>query len=260
MKKLIFGLVALVSMSCDMGAEKTEFSWDFSKIQTYIYSFEQVANVEYTIEKNGTGTRARMISKGHLSISIKENNLADFSLTDISTDIIKYNKHGLPRDTVTRNTPPTVFQNMKPTSTFDEESANLLITKIMPLPTHTIGIGDTVNIPLQMTFRYSGYVLYAKGANVLTFDRMETIDNRTCAVLTGELNLAINEVPQNMKGSYENTTIGKGTYYFDIENQIYYGADVTISQVNSMDSSSGYARSSNEEKYIIRLLSVGSQD
>lgn len=248
MKKLFLGLSVLILASCvnensqsseDSNLEQSQFQWDFSKKRKFIYSFSQTTSAENKMDKDRPASKTYFTGIGHLNIRVKENNLADLSLTDIDMNYVSFNDDGTPRDTMTqKNTPATVVQDMKPDGSFKAENTNILFDMILPLPTRKLNKGESEEIPLQVPFNFNGAYLNSKGHNTLTFVGFENIDGRNCAVFKGVIDISKLDIPEEIEGEYKSSTTGHGTYYFDLKNGVYVGANVEINKVIMMDSES----------------------
>ena len=54
--------------------------------------------------------------------------------------------------------------------------------------------------------------------------------------LMDEIDISNLDVPEELKGEYECSTLGNATYYFDLENRYYVGADIKMVMNVMMDS------------------------
>lgn len=245
MKKILLGLSILIFTSCGNGtteSNKTEnsnesqFQWDFSKQRKFIYSFSQTVNGENKMDKDVPAKKTYMTGIGYLNVRVKENNLADLSLTDIEMKMIMFNEDGTPRDTMTQKAPTNVVQDMKPDGSFGDSNKDILFDMLFPLPNKNLEKGDSDEIPMQMPFNVNGSRLYSKGQNTLTFLGYEEMEGRNCAVLKGLIDISKLDIPEELKGEYECSTTGNATYYFDLENGFYVGADIQMVMDAMMDS------------------------
>ncbi len=270
MNKIVLGIFSFIIFSCDLATnqqdvakEQYSFSWDFSKSQDFIYSFDQFSKVAYTVDKGSPATWVGMASKNNLIVSIKDRNSADLSLDNISTHIIKYDSNQMPIDTVNRSgNSSMLLYGMDTLGSFEDINFKNLIAKWMPIPTNSMAIGDTFTVVMEMPFRYRGVVVMATGGNVLTFEGIETVEGRTCAKLNGAIKVTTGELSGELKGRYMNSINGTASYYFDLKNKMYYGADIKLTQRNSMvdPMSNSFAGSVNTESYTLRLSKVVAQN
>jgi len=245
MKKILLGLSILILASCGSENPKStekgnsiesQFKWDFSKQRKFVYSFSQTVNGENKMDKDRPAVKTSMTGVGNLNVSVKENNLADLSLTDIEMKMIMFNEDGTPRDTMTQKAPTNVVQDMKPDGSFGDSNTDLLFDMLFPLPSENLEKGESDEIPMQMPFNANGSRLFSKGQNTLTFTGYEEIEGRNCAVLKGVIDISKLDVPKELKGEYECSTTGNATYYFDLENGYYVGADIKMIMDVMMDS------------------------
>jgi len=245
MKKILLGLSILILASCGSenskstkteNSNESQFQWDFSKQRKFIYSFSQTVNGENKMDKDRSAEKTHMTGIGHLNVRVKENNLADLSLTDIEMNMIMFNEDGTPRDTMTQKAPANVVQDMKPDGSFGDSNTDVLFDILFPLPDKDLEKGDSDEIPMQMPFNANGSRLYSKGQNTLTFTEFKEIEGRNCAVLKGVIDISKLVVPEELNGEYECSTTGNATYYFDLENGCYVGADIQMVMNIMMDS------------------------
>jgi hypothetical protein len=270
MKKTLLALSILIIASC--GSKDTnntkadslnepQFEWDFSKQQKFVYSFSQTVHGETKMDKDRPANKTYTTGIGHLNVRVKENNLADLSLTDIEMKMVNYNQEGEPSDTMTQNIPTNVVQDMKTDGSFGDSNTDMLFGMLFPLPKKKIEKGELYEVPMQMPFNANGSRLFAKGQNKLTFVGYEEIEGRNCAVLKGEIDISELDVPEELKGEYGCSTTGNATYYFDLENGYYVGSDINMVMEVMMDSGSDedfgmYMKMKSDNIYKIRLEKI----
>ena len=272
MKKVLLGLSILILASCGnknsnstetTSSNNSQFEWDFSEKKKFVYSFSQTTDGENKMDKDRPADKSYMTGNGYLNIRAKENYLADLSLTDIEMKMVNFNSDGTPRDTTTQKAPAYVVQDMKPDGSFKVKNVNILFNMILPLPSNNLEKGESEEIALQVPFNFNGSYLNSKGQNTLTFIGFENIDNRNCAVLTGVIDISRLDIPEEIEGEYKSSTTGKGTYYFDLENGFYVGADVEVNKYIMMDSETDkeddfgmYAEMKSTDIIKIRLVKI----
>jgi hypothetical protein len=246
MRNILFGILTLFIISCgsndakkenkNNNSENAEFIWDFSKKKKFIYSYSQTVNGTNKMDKDRPADKSLMNGKGYLNVRVKENNLADLSLTDLEIDMIMFNENGTPKDTMSNKTPATVIQDMKPNGSFTDPNSNVMFDLLFPLPASDLKVGESDKISMQIPFNANGSRLFSKGFNELTFKGYETIEGRKCAVLKGKIDISELEIPEELKGEYKSSTTGLATYYFDLKNHYYVGADIQMLMEVMMDS------------------------
>lgn len=268
MKKIILGMSILIFASCGNGNTKStenenssQFQWDFSKQRKFIYSFSQTVNGEKKMDKASPADKTHMTGFGKLNVRVKEGNLADLSLSDIEIKMIMFNKDGTPRDTMTQKAPGTVVQDMKPNGSFGNSNTDILFKILFPLPNKPLEKGDSDEIPMQMPFNANGSQLFAKGQTTLTFVGFEKVGGRNCAVLKGVIDISRLDVPKELKRDYKCSTIGNATYYFDLENGCYVGADIKMVMNLMMDTGTEndfgmYVKMMSDNVFKIRLEKI----
>lgn len=244
MRKIIFCLLVLTLISCgnknkssehSSTSDQKEFLWDFSQPKKYIYSYWQEVDGTNIMDKNSSADKSKIIGNGFLNVRVKENNLADLSLTELKTDMILFDESGKPRDTISDTAPASVIQDMKPNSTFGNNNHNFVFDLIFPLPKKKLEVGEKDKIPMEMPFSANGSRLTVKGFNTLEFVGMEKFDGKEVAVIEGKIDISSLEIPEELNGEYKSTSIGNGTYYFDLENQHFVGADIQLTMKALID-------------------------
>lgn len=244
MKKIIYGFLILIIASCGQqntnsdSSKDSKFTWNFSKPKKLVYSYSQTVNNENKMSRNELADVSKMTAIGNLNIKIKENNLADLSLTDMEMNSVDFDSEGNPRDTMIQKAPPQVMQDMKPDGSFSSSDIDIMFKLLFPLPSKDLNNGETDKVEMQMPFNANGSRLIAKGYNTLKFSGFETIQNRKCAVLIGTIDISDMKVPEELAGEYKNATKGKATYYFDLQDKLYVGADIDMTMEAFMDSES----------------------
>ncbi|GAB5418027.1 MAG: hypothetical protein Crog4KO_31070 [Crocinitomicaceae bacterium] len=270
--KLIFGIAIVMLSSCSIennptseekksdGSNNTEFIWDFSKEKKYVYSYSQTVNAENQMSKNGSISKSFMAGNGNVNIRVKSNDLADLSLTNLELSMVSFNDDGTPRDTTTDMMPTNVVQDMKPNGRFGEPSTDVLFDMLFPLPSYDFKEGESDKIPMKMPFNANGSRLFSEGYNTLTFSGFKTIEGRKCAVLKGEIDISKLEIPEELDGDYKSSTTGNATYYFDLKEHCYVGADIHMimdimmdSETDNEDDFGMFAKMKSDNVFKIRL-------
>ena len=243
MKHVLLILSAIILVSCgalpssEDASSHSVFEWDFSKQRKLIYSISQTTTSENVIGAKGLPeTKSSISMLGKLNVRVKENNHADISLTDMSTHITSYNAKGEVQHEMDQEVPAVVVQDMGSDGSFSDPTSEMLFHIMFPLPKQNLEEGDSEKVATQMPFNANGSRLYVKGTNTLTFKGYEEVLERNCAVLESEIDVSDLEIPEELVGDYQCTMKGTGTYYFDLEDQIYVGADVEVAIFMKMES------------------------
>jgi hypothetical protein len=272
MRKTILGLTILILISCgnsnknfdqNSTTNENDFVWDFSQPKKYIYSYWQEVDGTNNMNKDMPANTSKIIGNGYLNVRVKENNLADLSLTDLKMDMIMFDDNGKAKDTMSNAVPASVIQDMKPNSTFGNNNHNFLFDLIFPLPTKKLKVGEKDKIPMEMPFNANGSRLSVKGFNTLEFIGMEKFEGKEVAILKGDIDISNLEKPEELSGIYKSSSIGKGTYYFDLKNQYFVGADIQMTMKVLMDTETGekddmgmFAEMQSDNKFKIRLEKI----
>lgn len=272
MRKTLFVSTILILISCGISNNNSDqnstnnendFVWDFSQPKKYIYTYWQEVDLTNNMDKDMPADKSKIIGNGFLNVRVKENNLADLSLTDLKTDMILFDDNGKVKDTMSNTVPALVIQDMKPNSTFGNDNHNLIFDLIFPLPTKKLKIGEKDKIPMETPFNANGSILSVKGFNTLEFIRMKIFEGKEVAVLKGNIDISDLEIPEELSGTYKSSSIGKGTYYFDLKNQYFIGADIQMTLKFMMDTETDekddmgmFADMQSDNKFKIRLEKI----
>lgn len=243
MKRVFYGFLFLIIVGCGQqnannDTKGSKFTWDFSKPQKLIYSYSQTVKHENKMRLDEPSDKTYMTAIGNLNIKVKENNLADLSLTNIEMKSVDFDFEGNPRDTMKQKIPPQVLQEMKPDGSFSDSNIDIMFKMLFPLPSKDLKEGEKDKVSIQMPFNANGSRLIAKGFITLKFSGFETIQNRKCAVLIGKIDISDMTIPKELTGEYKNSTIGEAIYYFDLKDRIYVGANIDMTMEAFMDTES----------------------
>ncbi len=266
MKKLLLGLTLVFLASCgnkNKQLESTEFILDFSNQKKYIYSYSQTSLSETQWETDEPSHKTKSDANGDLNIRIKENNLADLSITNLKTNLITLDINGFENDTISNTAQTMVIQNMNQKGAFENNSHNIMFDLIFPLPTKNLKIGETDKIPMQIPFNVNGSKLFVKGFNEIEYSGTKKLNGMECAVLNGKIDISEIEIPEELESTYESTTTGNGTYYYSLKNQYFVGADIKINMATSSNPKSKksgnngvFGSMKNSSEIIIRLKEI----
>ena len=270
MKKSYFLVLVLALLGCDnsktqstesTASNRSKFQWDFSQERTFVYSFSQEVNAENQMIKAQPDSKTYMSGVGYLKVRVKEDSLADLSLVDIKMQMLNYDSGGNPGDTITQTIPPNVAQDMKPDGSFEDSNTNMVFKMIFPLPNADLEKGDSEALMMSMPFNAGGSKLFSKGQITLTHSGHQKIDGKDCTVFEGDLDISDLNIPEELKGDFGCSVIGKGTYYFDTENGYYVGANIQMVMDVLMDTEGQedfgmYMKMTSENTYKIRLEKI----
>jgi hypothetical protein len=260
MKKIVLGFILLTLISC---ADKKSFTWDFSSQKKIIYSYSQIIESKNQLGVNNILNKSKTIANGSLNVIVKDNNLANLSITDLKLNMIQFNKDGIAGDTLKNATSMSIPQNMKSNGVFDTENKNIIFDIIFPLPLKSLEVGQKDKIPMRIPFNIENSKLFVNGFNTLEYIGDELFENKKCAVLKGVINVSDLKVPEIYKGIYKGETIGSATYYFDIDNKYFVGADIQMNmnilsdaQKDRPDDIKNYFHINSDNKFKIRLKKI----
>jgi len=236
MKKILFGLTLILLAGCGKENKKSdsnEFVLDFNSQKKFIYTYSQTSTSETQWKKNEAFQKTKSDANGQLNIRIKENNLADLSVTNLKTNLITLDDKGVAVDTMSNTTQAMVIQNMNQKGGFENYDHNIMFDLIFPLPTKNLKIGETDKIPMQIPFNVNGSKLYIKGFNEIKYSGTKVLNGTECAVLNGTIDISELEIPEELESLYESKTTGNGTYYFNLKDKYFVGADINIIMATS---------------------------
>lgn len=251
MKKILIGILLISLASC--GNKKESFEWNFNTNNNYIYSFSQTTTSESKMTKEEKSDKSYISGKGQIIITSKSNNLADLSFVDLKVKMTNV----FTKDTISQSQPNKVIQDLKSDGTFLVTfNTNDFIRLLFPLPSKNLTKGNRYDIPMIFPYNINGSVINSKGFNSLQFTNYEVINGHKCAVLIGDINISKLDLPKNFEGNYELSQIGKGTYYFDIENGYYIKSKVKFTLNSLADNEDLYMSANSTNEYEINLIEV----
>lgn len=264
MKKIVFGLALVFLTSCgnkNKESESTTFILDFSDQKTYIYKYSETTSFEDQLNNDEPSFKSMSESNGNLNLRIKENNLADLSLTILKTNLKLFDQNGVVKDTISNDSIAMVLQNMDQKGTFENNSHDIMFDLIFSLPRKDLKIGETDKIPMQIPFDVDGSKLFVRGFSEIEYSGTEIIDGMECALLKGKIDISEIEIPEEMESTHEITATGKGTYYYNVEDQYVVGVEISIDMTRSMNlknpkNNKGFVRSKGSSEIIIRLQEI----
>jgi len=250
MRKILFGLVLVILSSC---VNKNEnFKWDFNTNKNYKYSFSQKTTSESKMSKQEKSDNSYISGKGQIIITSKSEDLADLSFIDIKVKM----KNDFTKDTIYQNQPNNIIQDLKSDGTLISFKTNDFVRLLFPLPSKNLSQGEKYDIPMFSPYNINGSIINSKGFNSLELLKYEVINGHKCAVLVGDIDISKLDLPENFEGNYEFSQIGKGTYYFDIENGYYVKSKIKIALTSLADNEDLYMSSKSTNEYEINLIEV----
>jgi hypothetical protein len=178
-----------------------------------------------------------MSAKGALLIKSQGDGTAELVLKDMKM-IMKMNIGGDEEPkTVEQAMPPSVVQGMKEdgSGSFGNSSQDMLLKMLFPLPTKSLKVGDSVDVPAQMPFNAMGSLLQVKGRSRITLSRYVKIGRRTCAQLDVDTDISELKVPSELKGEYKCSTKGTSVFYFDVANRSFVSGIIALMMQFSID-------------------------
>jgi len=216
------------------------FRWDFSNKSVHTYSYEQEVRIMQDMggfEKDPHEIQQKMSAKGTLSINSQGDGTADLVLKDMKMIMemdLESEEEPKPME---QTIPPIVLQGMKEdgSGSFSDSSQEMFLKMLFPLPTVTVQVGESVDVPAQMPFNAMGSLLYVKGRSRITLTRYVKIGQRTCAQLDVDIDISDLKVPAELVGEYECSTKGAAVFYFDVTNRCFVSGTTAILMHLSID-------------------------
>jgi hypothetical protein len=198
-----------------------DFRWNFSYKKTYIYSWEQENDQELD---TGAGKQKYSVSgTGMLRVKSHGDNTADLVLQDIRLKMAFDEAFGGKREPVEQNPPPVVMQNIKDNGTglTGNSEQETFLKLLFPFPDKSLNVGESVDMPAQMSFKAMDLALQVKGRSRITLVRYVKIGSRTCAQLESDADISELKVPEELKGENSCVIKAKSVCYFDIINRCF---------------------------------------
>lgn len=213
------------------------FRWDFSKKRVYTYSYEQDAQWKSNMgsDKSDHDMEQSVSAKGKLLVKSHGNSTADLVLKDMNMttkmNVGKDNKH------MEQEFPPFVMQGIKEDGSgkWGDSSQDLFLKLLFPIPTKSLKVGESVDVPQDMPFSAMGSLLTVKGQSRITLIKYVKIGKCTCAELDVDVDVSKLEIPPELEGKYSCSTKAKSVFYFDINNRCFVSGSTSILMQFSVD-------------------------
>ncbi len=217
------------------------FRWDFGNKNVHSYTYEQEVRSKTDMGSSFGGRSGdmgqEMSAKGALLIKSQGDGTAELVLKDMKMSM-KMNIGGDEEPkTMEQTMPPFVVQGMKEdgSGSFGNSSQDMLLKMLFPLPTKSLKVADSVDVPAQMPFNAMGSLLQAKGRSRITLTRYVKIGKRTCAQLVVDTDISELKVPSELKGEYKCSTKGTSVFYFDVANRFFVSGTIALIMQFSID-------------------------
>ncbi|QBA64538.1 hypothetical protein [Muriicola soli] len=265
MKKLVLCLTLLLLASCgseNKQSESTEFVLDFSDQKNYVYSYTLSSLSETQRNGDESPNKVKSETNGDLNIEVKKNNVADLSLNNHKTILTTFDKNGVKNDMVTNTAQTIVIQNLNQKGRFENNPKDMMFELIFALPISELKIGETEKIPMQIPYDIDGSKYFVKGFNEIEYTGKKMIDGMECAVLNGQIDISELDIPEELASSHEITSKGKGTYYYNLKDQYFVSAEISINMSMSMSlktddpENAPFTNSQNSNQLKIRLKEI----
>ncbi len=209
------------------------FKWDFSSKQTHSYTYEQEAKNKMDIGSFSDApgdTEQTMWAKGDLLIKSQGDHTADFVLKDTKMGIeMNLGDEEGPK-TVEQTAPPMAVHHMKEDGSLDlsDSSEQVFLGLLFPLPSQSLRVGESTDVPAQAPFDAMGSLLQVKGRSRITLTKYVKIGEQTCAQFDTDIDISELEIPPELKGDYSCSTRGASVFYFDIVNRRFVSGTIAI--------------------------------
>lgn len=212
----------------DAPAVAPVYRWDFSReniVHTYDYRQEVMNKSDMGISEG----QQDMVSQGSLLIKSQGDKTADLVLKDMKVKMTIDHGKGEPR-TMEQQMPPMVVQGMKEdgSGSFADNSQNMFLKMLFPLPPKPIRIGESVDVPAQMPFNAMGSLLMIKGRSRITLTQFVKIENRTCAQLDVDIDISNLKIPEELEGEYWASVKGSSVFYFDVDKNVFVSGTIAV--------------------------------
>jgi len=206
MMKYICALAIAVLFSfCNTpDSKEDQFIWDFSTNKKYVYSFNQKSTVIFNDIAKGYIDEMPMDMTAKLNISVKDEQYADLSLTEVMMS----KKTTL--DTIDEliESPSMVIQDMDSKGKFKTENQNMLFKLMLPLPSKHLHVGESDFTELEVPFTTHGSVLFSKGGTTLPYVKDTIVDGQSLALMAAITDISDIDIPEELTGTYKMSTTG----------------------------------------------------
>jgi len=138
---------------------------------------------------------------------------------------------------IEQHMPPFVVQDLKEDGSgpFGDKPQDTLLKMIFPLPSQSLMVGESVDVPAQMPFSAMGSVLQVTGYSNITLTRYVRIGDRRCAQLYVVTDISNLKVPSEVKGDFKSSIKGTSVLYFDVASRSLVSGVITMIEQFSID-------------------------
>ena len=208
--------------------------WDFSEERVYTYAYEQEMRVKTDLGpgfRGDLGAAEQSISgQGALLIKSQGDGTADLVLKDMKIATRVDWGNGKKPETLEMAAPVMVVQDVAEdgSASFGDSSQALLLKMLFPLPTESLALGESDEVPVQLPFNAMGSVLQVKGRMRITLTRYVEIGDRTCAQLDGDIDISELDVPAELEGDYHCSMKGQSVFFFDVSERCFVSGETAL--------------------------------
>ncbi len=229
------------------------FRWDFSNarvLHTYAYEQEVRGETDMGVSSSGKSgaMKQNMSAKGVLLVKSQGDSTAELVPKDTKMSA----KMDFGKDdpkTMEQQMPPFVVQGMKEdgSGSFGNSSQDMFLKMLFPLPSKSLKVGESVDVPAQMPFNAMGSVLRVTGRSRITLTQYVRIGQRTCAQLDVDTDISTLKIPTELKGEYECSSKGTSVFYFDVKDRSFVSGTIAFLIQFSIDAPMPQMKISGEE-------------
>ncbi|HJV67153.1 MAG TPA: hypothetical protein VJ550_15580 [Geomonas sp.] len=198
--------------------------WDFSRKNTLTYDYAQEVVSKTDIADHRPGeTDQKIATQGELLVKSQGDGSADFVFNNMKARMeFAVSRDEAPK-VMEQSVAPLVVQGIRENGSgpFGDDSQDLMLKLLFPLPPRALKAGETVEVPAQFMFKVMGSQLQVRGRSRITLKRYVTIDKHTCAELDVDTDISDLKVPPYLEGKYACSVKAAAVFFFDINSRFF---------------------------------------
>ncbi|MGB1040335.1 MAG: hypothetical protein ACPGVD_05645 [Flavobacteriales bacterium] len=240
---ILFSFMLLTSCNVEpkKSSKKTVFDynflWNFSEPKYISYSYEMTSIDTETYVRDSAPHTIKTEIVGDMVITSQGKRTGTLSTVNLTKTIYDFTDKGEWSPAKPQSIGTNIVGELKQYSQFNNTRLDAIWDAYLPLPLEEIKEGESYELSMKLPEGMENNK-YVRGFNTLTFKGYETIQNRKCIVLTGNIEVKDSDELE-FEGEVTHYMTGNGTYYFDPKEHIYVKAEVETTLVRKVDSGIG---------------------
>lgn len=209
--------------------------WRFNAKRDYRYKFQQTSAGRVQRFGSEGETDTKSTAAGDLIVRSQGDGSARLVLENVKVQT-SFGVGKEARD-LSQDQPTAVLGAMREDGTVESSAPaqQALVKLLFPLPPRTLGVGDSVDLPIDIPFNAMGSALPAKGRTRLTNAGWVLLGKRLCIEFRGDTTFDELSVPEEIAGKYRFAMMARSAFFFDPTEQRFVRGVIAISTLVDAD-------------------------